>query len=428
MKILLKNLNLLHPEQKINQKSDLLIEDGIIKSIGNLSEKDISDVKIYNFEKMYCLPGLFDMHVHFREPGREDEETIESGSNAAAAGGFTEVACMPNTNPAIDSAEVVKLILEKSKNHLVNVHPIGAVSLGRKGENLSPIAELVESGAVAFSDDGTAVKTSSLMKSALEYCKMFDKVIIDHCEDHSLSDGAMNESLNSTQLGLPPLPSVSEDLIVARDILLAEYTDSQVHIAHISSKTAVDLVRYAKSKGIKVTAEAAPHHFSLTDDALKTYDTNFKMSPPLRTEDDRLAIIEGLKDGTIDCIASDHAPHSIEEKEMEFIYAPNGIIGLETQLALSLELVSNNILSLEDIVLKLSINPRKILNLAIPRFEIGESANFTIVDLEKIWTVDLSKFKSKSRNSPFDKRLFKGASVAVINNSQMFYEGKFSKI
>lgn len=429
MKIILKNVVLFNPEQNLNEKSDLVIEDGIIKSIENLGEQKIADAKIFNFDNNLCVPGLFDMHVHFREPGREDEETIESGSNAAAAGGFTGVACMPNTNPAIDSAEVAKLIIEKSKNHLVDVHPIGAVSVGRKGENLSPIAELVEAGAVAFSDDGNAVSTSALMKHALEYCKMFDKVIIDHCEDNTLADGAMNESINSTILGLPPLPSVSEDLIVARDILLAEYTGGRVHIAHISTKNAVELVRQAKKKGIKVTAEATPHHFTLTDDSLKTYDTNFKMSPPLRSENDKLAIIEGLKDGTIDCIASDHAPHSIEEKEMEFIYAPNGIIGLETQLALCVnELIGNNFLSIEDLIIKLAINPRKILNLEIPVFEVGKKANLTIIDTEKIWTVDVAKFKSKSKNSPFDKKLLKGSSLAVINNSKMFFEDKFFNI
>ncbi|PJA96296.1 MAG: dihydroorotase [Ignavibacteriales bacterium CG_4_9_14_3_um_filter_34_10] len=429
MKILLKNLNLLNPEQKINHESDLLIEDGKIIELGSNITSIDSQTKTFDFTGMYCVPGLVDMHVHLREPGREDEETIETGSNAAAGGGFTEIACMPNTNPAIDSAEVVKLIKDKAKNHLVNVHPIGAVSVNRAGEGLSPIAELVDAGAVAFSDDGVAVKTSALLKSAMEYCLMFDKTIIDHCEEICFSDGAMNEGFISTLLGLPPLPSVSEDLIVARDILMAEYTGGKIHIAHISSKKSVELVRNAKGKGIKVTAEATPHHFTLTDDVLKNYDTNFKMSPPLRTEEDVQAIISGLKDGTIDCIASDHAPHSVEEKEMEFIYAPNGILGLETELALCLnELVSKNHLTLDDLVLKLSINPRKILNLPIPKFETNELANLTIFDPEKIWTVDVSKFKSKSKNSPFDKRLLKGASVAVINNSKMFFENKFTDI
>ncbi|GAB4140027.1 MAG: dihydroorotase [Ignavibacteriales bacterium] len=429
MKIVLKNLTLINPEQKLNQKSDLLIEDGCIKEIKPNINATGNDIKVFDFNDMICVPGLFDMHVHFREPGREDEETIETGSNAAAAGGFTGVACMPNTDPAIDSSEIVGLIKEKSKNHLVDVFPIGAVSQNRAGEGLSPIAELVDAGAVAFSDDGTAVKTASLLKSALEYCLMFDKTIIDHCEEITLADGAMNEGLNSTTLGLPPLPSVAEDLIVARDILMAEYTGGKIHIAHISSRNAVDLVRQAKAKGIKVTAEAAPHHFSLTDDSLKTYDTNFKMSPPLRSEEDRMAIVEGLKDGTIDCIASDHAPHSIEEKEMEFIYAPNGILGLETELSLSLnELVSKKYLTIDDLIYKLSINPRKILGLKVPKIEVGEMANLTIIDMEKIWTVDISKFKSKSKNSPFDKKLLKGKSVAVINNSQMYFEEKFTRI
>ena len=369
------------------------------------------------------------MHVHLREPGREDEETIATGSNAAAAGGFTGIACMPNTNPTIDSAEVVASIIEKSKKHLVDVHPIGAVTMGRNGEKLSPFAELSEAGAVAFSDDGTAVKTAEIVRHALEYLSMYNVPLIEHCEDESLAGGSMNESKNSTLLGLPPIPSVAEDLIVMRDIQIAEYTNGNVHIAHISTKNGVQLVRDAKAKGLKITAEATPHHFTLIDDSLKTYDTNFKMNPPLRKQEDVDAIIKGLQDGTIDCIASDHAPHSIEEKEMEFIYAPNGIIGLETQLGLTIsELVNKGFLTLEQMVEKLSINPRKILNIAIPKFEIGETANITIIDTDKIWTVDVKKFKSKSKNSPFHNRLLTGQSVAVINNGQLFFEDEFVKL
>lgn len=426
MNIVLKDVTILHPEQKLNQKTDILIEDGVIKKIGDLTESEIKNSEVFLLDKNYCVPGLFDMHVHLREPGREDEETVVTGCNSAAAGGFTGVACMPNTDPAIDSAEVVSSIIAKSQNHLVDVYPIGAVSLGRKGESLAPIAELVEAGAVGFSDDGVAVKTASLLRNALEYAGMYNAPIIEHCEEPSLDDGAMNESLTSTQLGLPGIPTVAEDLIVMRDILMAEYTNNRVHIAHISSKNAVELVRQAKAKGIKVTAEVAPHHFTLTDEAVKSFDTNYKMNPPLRSKEDVEAMIAGLKDGTIDCIASDHAPHSIEEKEMEFIYAPNGILGLETQLGIAIsELVGKGHLSLEDIVNKMAINPRKILNLKIPKFEIGELANFTIFNPENIWTVDISKFKSKSRNSPFDKRLLTGKATAVINKKKMFIDNKF---
>ena len=427
MKLLLKKIRLLNPEQQLDEVSDLLIEDGIIVKIGNIRESSAD--RILEFEGKIAVPGLYDMHVHLREPGREDEETITTGSNAAAAGGFTGIACMPNTNPTIDSAEVVASIIEKSKKHLVDVHPIGAVTMGRNGEKLSPFAELSEAGAVAFSDDGTAVKTAEIVRHALEYLSMYNVPLIEHCEDESLAGGSMNESKNSTLLGLPPIPSVAEDLIVMRDIQIAEYTNGNVHIAHISTKNGVQLVRDAKAKGLKITAEATPHHFTLIDDSLKTYDTNFKMNPPLRKQEDVDAIIKGLQDGTIDCIASDHAPHSIEEKEMEFIYAPNGIIGLETQLGLTIsELVNKGFLTLEQMVEKLSINPRKILNISIPKFEIGETANITIIDTDKIWTVDVKKFKSKSKNSPFNNRLLTGQSVAVINNGQLFFEDEFVKL
>jgi dihydroorotase len=369
------------------------------------------------------------MHVHLREPGREDEETIISGCDSAANGGFTGIACMPNTEPAIDSAEVVIFIKRKAASHLVDVHPVAAATVGRKGEVISPMAELYENGAVGFSDDGVAIKASAILRRALEYSKMFGTPVIEHCEDETLACGSMNEGLNSTTLGLPPIPSVSEDIIVMRDILMAEYTGGKIHIAHISTKKSVEMVREAKKKGIKVTAEVTPHHFTLTDDAVKTYDTNTKMNPPLRTGKDVDEIIKGLQDGTIDCIASDHAPHSIEEKEMEFDYAPNGIIGLETEVGLALtELYHNKILTLNQIVEKFSINPRKILNLPVPKFKVGEQANLTIIDPDEVWTVDISKFKSRSINSPFDKRLLTGKAMGVINNKMMYFKGELSDL
>ncbi len=427
MKIVLKNVDVIHPEAKINIKeASVLINDGLILKIGSLDKDEIAGAKEFDFSGKVLVPGLYDMHVHLREPGREDEETVLTGCNSAAAGGFTGIACMPNTEPAIDTAEVVKFIKEQAISHLVDVHPIAAASVGRKGEIISPMAELVEAGAVAFSDDGTAIKTASVLRRAFEYSSMYNTPIIEHCEDETLADGAMNEGFNSTLLGLPGLPSVAEDIIVSRDILLAEYTGGRIHIAHISTKNSVDLVREAKKKGIKVTAEVTPHHFTLTDDSLKTYDTNFKMNPPLRTQADVEAVIMGLQDGTIDCIASDHAPHSIEEKESEFQYAPNGIVGFETTVGLAFsELVKKNKISLEELVLKLSINPRKILNLPIPQFNEGEIANFTILDPNQVWTVDISKFKSKSKNSPFDKKLLTGKSVAVINRKRMFFNDEW---
>jgi dihydroorotase len=427
MRAILKNVNLIHPEEKINLKgTNIFLKDGSIERIGEINSVDISDSQEFDFSGCLVVPGFFDMHVHLREPGREDEETIVTGCNSAASGGFTGVACMPNTDPAIDTAEVINFIKKQAKDHLVDVHSVAAATVGRKGESLSPMAELREAGAVAFSDDGVAIKTSSVLKRAFEYANMYGLPIIEHCEDESLANGAMNEGFNSTFLGLPPLPSVSEDIIVVRDIQMAEYTGGRIHIAHISTQNAVELVREAKKKGIKVTAEVTPHHFTLTDDAVKTYDTNAKMSPPLRAQKDLDAIIEGLMDGTIDSIASDHAPHSLEEKESEFQFAPNGIVGLETAVGLSLsELYHKKNLSIEELILKLSVNPRKILNLPVPKFSLGESANFTILDLDKIWTVDISNFKSKSKNSPFDRKLLTGASVAVINNCKMFYDNQW---
>lgn len=429
MKIILKQVTVLNPEQKLNQKNDLLIENGVIKKIGGLKSEDFKSAEVFEFENKYCVPGFFDMHVHLREPGREDEETVETGSNAAAAGGFTGVACMPNTNPDIDSAEIVRFIKEKAKDHMVDVYPVAAATLSRKGEALSPMYELFEAGAVAFSDDGNAIKNAGVLRNVLEYSKNFGTPVIEHCEDESMAGGVMNEGLTSTILGLEGIPNVAEDLIVMRDIMLAEFIGGKVHIAHISSKNAVELVRLAKKRGIKITAEVAPHHFTLTDDSIKSYDTNYKMNPPLRTRADVDAMIEGLKDGTIDCIASDHAPHAIEEKEMEFIYAPNGIVGLETQLGLVIsELILRKHITISQAVEKMAINPRKILNIPVPQIMEGETANLTIFDPDLIWTVDVSKFKSKAKNSPFDKRLMTGKSIAVINNKKMFFEDKFFSI
>jgi dihydroorotase len=427
MKILLKNVSIIHPEQKINENNaDILLTDGVISKIGRLNKDEIKDAEVFDLTDKIVVPGFFDMHVHLREPGREDEETVVTGCNAAANGGFTGIACMPNTEPAIDSAEVLEFIHKQASDHLVDVRVVAAATLGRKGEIISPMAELHEAGAVGFSDDGAAVKTAAILKRSLEYSKMYNLPIVEHCEDESFTGGAMNEGLNSTMLGLPPVPSISEDLIVMRDIIVSEYTGGKVHLTHISTKNAVEMIRDAKKKGINVTAEVTPHHFSLNDDAVKTYDTNTKMNPPLRTKKDIEELLKGLKDGTIDCIASDHAPHSLEEKEAEFEKAPNGIIGLETEIGLAFtELYHKKILTLEELIEKLSINPRKILNLPMPDFSEGAMANFTILDLNEIWTVDLNRSKSKSKNSPFDKKLLTGRSVAVINKKKMFYQDKF---
>ena len=431
MKVILKNVGILNPDQKLNEKNtNILLSEGKIAKIGELNSEDVKgETKEYDLSGKYIVPGFFDMHVHLREPGREDEETVITGCQSAANGGFTGLACMPNTEPAIDSAEVVSLIKKQAANQLVDVFVIAAATLGRKGEVISPMAELKESGVVGFSDDGVAIKTAAILRRAMEYSGMYNLPVIEHCEDETLAGGAMNEGINSTKLGLPPVPSVAEDLIVSRDILMAEYTGSKIHIAHISTKKSVEMVRQAKKNGIKVTAEATPHHFSLTDDYIRTYDTNYKMNPPLRTKEDVEEILKGLKDGTIDCIASDHAPHSAEEKEVEFEFAPNGIIGLETEIGIALtDLYHKKVLTLEQLIEKMAVNPRKILNIPVPKIQVGESANFTILDPDEVWTVDLDKFKSKSRNSPFNKRLLTGRAAGVINKSKMYFDGQFIAI
>ncbi|MCH8326152.1 MAG: dihydroorotase [Bacteroidetes bacterium] len=384
MKIILKNIDLLNPYQKLNNKKiDLKIIDGIITEISK-NIKVNEDVKIFDLDGIVVVPGLFDMHVHLREPGREDKETVVSGCRSAARGGFTGIGCMPNTTPTIDSAEVMSSIKQKASDELTNVYIIAAATKNREGELLSSMFELVENGSVAFSDDGVAIKSAAILKRVMEYSKMFDVPIIEHCEDESLASGVVNEGIISTQLGLEPAPSISEYLIIMRDILMAEYINSKVHIAHISTKKGVQMVRDAKKRGVKVTAEVAPHHFTLDETKLLEYNTNYKMNPPLREKEDVEEIIRGLQDGTIDCIASDHAPHTIEDKNLPFELAPNGIIGLETEVGLKFnQLFHKQILSLEQIIEKLSINPRLILNIPVPQIKKGELANLTLLDINK---------------------------------------------
>lgn len=418
MKLYLKNGTVVNPAQELNKKLNLLIEKGTIRDI---SEKELDDsgCEVVDCTGMYILPGLMDMHIHLREPGREDEETIETGCLAAAQGGFTAVACMPNTEPAADSAEVVEYIKKRAEHLPVDVYPIAAATTERKGELIAPIGELVEAGAVAFSDDGVAIKTAKILRRVMEYAKMYDKPVIEHCEDETLAGGAMNESEVSTELGLPGIPGIAEELTVVRDIMMAEMTGARVHIAHISTAKAVQLVREGKAKGIKVTAEVSPHHFTLTDESVKTYDTNMKMNPPLRSVADVEAMITGLQDGTLDCIATDHAPHAPEEKEMEFEYAPNGILGLETAVGLVFtRLVHTGILNISQVAEKMAINPRKILNLPLPEIKAGAEANLTLIDPEKEWEVDITKLKSKSKNSPFHGYKLKGKAAGIINKKR----------
>ncbi len=429
MDILLKNGHVIEPYSGVDEVCDVLIRNGAIEKVGSgLSAP--KQVEIFNMQKMVVAPGFVDMHVHLREPGFEYKETIETGTLAAAAGGFTAVCCMPNTSPPVDNASAVYDILENSKkcnNGIVNVYPVAAVTRGREGKELAPMMELAAAGAVGFSDDGAPIESAEVMRRSLEYASMLGKPIIQHAEEPSMTKGGvMNEGIVSTTLGMQPIPSVAEEMMIARDIRLAAYTQAQYHVAHISTAGSVEEIRSAKKKNLTVTCEVTPHHFTLTDEAVRSFDTNTKMNPPLRTRDDVEAMKEGLRDGTIDVIATDHAPHSYDEKQVEYIFAPFGIIGLETAIGLAIrELVETHILSLFQLVEKLSVNPRKILHLPLIEIKEGETANLTLLDPACEWIVDAAKFKSKSKNTPFDKWNLKGRSVGIVNNNSIFLNTKY---
>jgi dihydroorotase len=425
MKILIKNGNIIDAKSKINGVFDLLIEDGIIKEIGH--DIDMSSGDVIDATGKLVLPGFVDAHCHLRDPGFEYKEDIESGTRSAARGGFTSIACMPNTNPVIDSEAIVKYIINKAKQDgVVNVFPIGAISKGQKGEELSEIGELKFAGAIAISDDGKPVKSSSLMKKALQYAATFDMTVISHCEEMDLAeDGVMNEGYQSTILGLKGIPSAAEEIMVSRDLILAEYTKTPVHIAHISTELSVDLVRNAKKRGVRVTAETCPHYFSLTEEACENFNTNAKINPPLRTKRDKEAIIEGLKDGTIDIIATDHAPHHIDEKKVEFNLASNGMVGFETALPLAITfLVKPGHLTLEQLVEKMCVNPSKVLSVNKGTLEIGRAADVVIVDAEEENVIDINKFESKSKNSPFQGFKLTGAVYYTIVSGKVVVREK----
>jgi dihydroorotase len=355
------------------------------------------------------------MHVHLREPGFEYKETIATGTAAAKSGGFTSVCCMPNTNPVNDSRSVTEFILSQARHASARVYPIGAITKGSKGEELAEMGELHESGCVAVSDDGKPVMNAALMRRAMEYSKIFDLVVVSHCEDVNLAGkGVMNEGAVATELGLRGIPNSAEDVMVGRDIALAELTGARVHICHVSTAGAVRMIRDAKQRGVKVTAETCPHYFSLTEEAVRGYNTMAKMNPPLRTADDMAAIKSGLADGTIDVIATDHAPHGMDEKSGEFDHAPFGIVGFETALGLSLKLVADEVLSLSDLIGKLSVNPASILKISKGTLSIGADADITIIDPAVEWTADASQFKSKSKNTPFNGWKLKGKAVQTI--------------
>lgn len=423
--LLIKGGRILDPVTDTDRVADLLIRDSKVERISEIGKKIGSKAQeVIPAQGKLVVPGLIDIHVHLREPGREDEETILSGSQAAVAGGFTAVACMANTHPPIDSQEGVRFVLEKANLAKCRIYPIAALTKGQKGEELTEVADLVKSGAVALSDDGTPISRSQIMRRALEYSQIFGIPIISHCEDKDLSsEGAMNESYTSTLLGLGGIPSVSEEVMVARDIQLAQFTGGRLHIAHLSTAGSLDLLREAKRKGARVTAEVTPHHLLLSDELIRpSFDTNLKMNPPLRGREDIEALRQGLADGTIDCIVTDHAPHSPEEKDMEFDAAPFGIIGLETSLGLILtEIHHKGILDLKAIISLMSTNPAKVLGLKGGNLRPGEPADITIIDLQKEWKVEPSKFKSKSRNTPFGGWNLKGKAVATIVDGEIVY-------
>lgn len=420
MKTLFKNSHIIDPTTGKDTKVDILIVDGIIEKIGNnlLIEKSS---QTYDLSGKIVAPGFIDMHVHLREPGYEYKETIETGCMAAANGGFTSVCSMPNTNPAIDDASIVQLIKKRAENvlqGLVDVYPIAAITKGREGKELAPMMELVDAGAVGFSDDGSPVENAEVMRRALEYASMLNKPIIQHPEDVSLAKGGLiNEGYVSTALGMQAIPSIAEEIMIARDLQLTEYVGAQYHAAHISTAGSVELIRMGKRKKLNISCEVTPHHFSLDENAVRSFDTNTKMNPPLRTRDDIEALKEGLRDGTIDVIATDHAPHSFDEKQVEFLFAPFGIIGLETAVGLAMtELVHKKIITIPQLIDKFSINPRKILKLKPIYIQEGEHANLTIIDPDYEWVVDIQKFKSKSKNSPFNGWKLKGKVFGIFNN------------
>ena len=420
--LLIKNSKPVGSGHDGKQLLDIRIRDGKITEISEqLDQKEGEE--LFDADGAFVSGGWMDMHVHFREPGFEHKETIETGCRAAAFGGFTEVACMPNTKPATHTRDVVEYIRKKAEGEAVSVHPIGCVTKERKGKSIAEMADMKKGGAVAFSDDGDPVYNSQVMRVALEYSSMLNMPIINHEEDLELSrPGHMNEGEVSTRLGLDGTPGIAEETMIARDILLAGFTGGHIHVAHISTRKAVDLVRQAKEDGINVTTEVCAHHFDLTDEEIEKrhFDTNVKMHPPLRTADDVEAMVEGLADGTIDVICTDHAPHAIEEKEVEFIYAPNGIIGLETAWSIIVKrLLNPKVLSMDEILDKIVIKPREILNLDVPEVAVGETANLTIFNTDEKWTYTQKTVRSKSRNSPYLNDELTGRALAIYNNGRL---------
>ena len=421
MKILIRAGRVIDPANNIDAVRDVLIEEGVIAQVAENIKA--SDFEVIDAQGMLVTPGLIDIHTHLRDPGQEYKEDIVSGTQAAAAGGVTSLACMPNTSPVNDNLPVTQYIINKARQAgYANVYPIGAISCGMKGETLAEMGELKDGGCVAFSDDGRPVLNGELMRRALEYADTFDVPIIAHCETMDIvGDGCMNEGDVATELGLKGIPWVAEDAAVARDVMLAEFTGARLHVAHVSTKGSVDLIRHAKQRGVRVTCEVAPHHFTLTEEAVRGYNTNAKMNPPLRHQSDVDAICAGLADGTIDAIATDHAPHHYDEKNVEFPIAMNGIIGLETLLPLTLKLVNRGVLKINQAVALLTCQPADIIGIERGTLSVGAVADIAIVDPEISWSFDVATLKSKSKNTPFDGCEFKGRVVRTLLAGKTVY-------
>jgi len=420
-KILIKGGRVISPAQQLDDTCDVLIEKGKIAAIGK--DLDAQGAEIIDADGKIVTPGLVDIHVHLRDPGLEYKEDIASGTLSAVTGGFTSIACMPNTNPVNDNLSVTNYILNKVKEEgHCRVFPIASISKGLQGESMTEMGELKGLGVYGVSDDGKPVSNAQLMRRAMEYAKPFGITIVTHAEDLELvGSGVMNEGPVSTELGLKGIPWVAEDAATAREIMLAEFTGAHLHVAHVSTKGSIDLVRQAKKRGVNVTCEATPHHFTLTDEAVRGYNTNAKMNPPLRSAEDREAVRKGIADGTVDAIATDHAPHHIDEKNVEFNIAMNGIVGLETALPLSLQLVEDGLIDLPKAVALLTCGPAAALGIPAGQLEEGGVADVTVIDPELEWTVDAQKLVSKSKNTPFDGWKMNGAALCTIVGGKIAY-------